>query len=346
MWYILKSLEHNPDALGAAVEVLQSTSRKMILVIGGVGLMYYLVFAWSWSIYTVPFFLVAVLIVLISAAALWLLPRNFIATQVIWQSGLVLVVVLMLYQSKQPMLGLWGILLPLLAVVTVGWPAAVLVESVLLALLLWLSRDPLMPVLSVEYLLSLVFGGVLMGLLGWGMTDSLFTVTQWSMFSFEQARKNLDEARERRMELEQVQEDLVQANRELARLSDRLKVMYQVADKARHAKEEFVANVSHELRTPLNMIIGFSEAPPVGNCTFTEAFNVVGDRMALIGNIQYDDFRALEPAQMAAAVRAVLDECRGRRLILSPSAGPYEAALSPRLVENYLTFMQTGWEYQ
>ena len=50
-----------------------------------------------------------------------------------------------------------------------------------------------------------------------------------------------------------------------------------------------------------------------------------GDKMALIGNIQYDDFRALTPEQMAEAVRAVLDECRGKRLILSPSAGPYES---------------------
>ncbi len=88
------------------------------------------------------------------------------------------------------------------------------------------------------------------------------------------------------------------------------------------------------------------EAPPVGDCTLTEAFDIVGDRMVLIGNIQYDDFRALAPEQMAEAVRGVLDECRGKRLILSPSAGPYERSISERMAENYLTFMKTAWEHQ
>ena len=87
------------------------------------------------------------------------------------------------------------------------------------------------------------------------------------------------------------------------------------------------------------------EAPPVGNCTLTEAFDIVGDKIALIGNIQYDDFRALTPPQMADAVRAVLDEARGKRLILSPTAGPYEDTISEQMVQNYLAFMQTGWEY-
>jgi uroporphyrinogen-III decarboxylase len=87
------------------------------------------------------------------------------------------------------------------------------------------------------------------------------------------------------------------------------------------------------------------EAPPVGNCTFTQAFEIVGRNMALIGNIQYDDFHAFTPEQMAAAVRAVLDECRGQRLILSPSAGPYEEHIPQRVIENYRTFMETGWAY-
>jgi uroporphyrinogen-III decarboxylase len=87
------------------------------------------------------------------------------------------------------------------------------------------------------------------------------------------------------------------------------------------------------------------EAPPIGNCTFTQAYEALGDRITLIGNIQYDDFRSMPPEQMAAAVRGVLEECRGRRLILSPSAGPFDPAPPARLAENYHVFMRTAWEY-
>lgn len=88
------------------------------------------------------------------------------------------------------------------------------------------------------------------------------------------------------------------------------------------------------------------EAPPVGNCTWAQAYAAVGDRITLIGNVQYDDFRALTPDQMRGAVRQVLDECRGRRLILSPSAGPFDADPPPRLIENYLAFMQAARAYR
>ncbi len=87
------------------------------------------------------------------------------------------------------------------------------------------------------------------------------------------------------------------------------------------------------------------EAPPVGNCTFTQAYAALGDRITLIGNIQYDDFRSLTPAQMAAAVRGVLEECHGRRLILSPSAGPFDPAPPARLAENYHAMLRTAWDY-
>jgi len=87
------------------------------------------------------------------------------------------------------------------------------------------------------------------------------------------------------------------------------------------------------------------EAPPVGNCTLADAFAVFGDRIGLIGNIQYDEFHRLTPDEMDAAVSACLEECRGQRFMLSPTAGPYETEVPPRLRENYLRFMEAGWRY-
>lgn len=84
------------------------------------------------------------------------------------------------------------------------------------------------------------------------------------------------------------------------------------------------------------------EAPPTGNCTLSEAFAVVGQKIALIGNIQYDLFRSLTPEQMRQEVRNVLKEAKGYRFILSPTAGPYEQQIPSHMIENYMAFLEEG----
>lgn len=87
------------------------------------------------------------------------------------------------------------------------------------------------------------------------------------------------------------------------------------------------------------------EAPPVGDCTWSQAYEALGDGVTLIGNIQYDDFRSMDEAQMRQAVRDVLRECAGRRLILSPSAGPYDPVPSDAFLRNYRTFIDEAWNH-
>ncbi len=88
------------------------------------------------------------------------------------------------------------------------------------------------------------------------------------------------------------------------------------------------------------------EAPPVGNCTFPEAYSIVGGNMTLIGNIQYDDFRSFDAARMTEEVTRLLDENRGRRFILSPTAGPYDPDISDQFADNYRVMLETAWNYK
>ncbi|MEN6480320.1 MAG: ATP-binding protein [Anaerolineales bacterium] len=93
----------------------------------------------------------------------------------------------------------------------------------------------------------------------WLYRGKVLSVLDWSWQTYQDMRASLDEALAQRVVLKETQEDLVKANEELARLSERLELMTQIAEDARASKEAFLANVSHELRTPLNIIIGFSE---------------------------------------------------------------------------------------
>jgi len=81
----------------------------------------------------------------------------------------------------------------------------------------------------------------------------------WAWQGYEQARQNLEEARDRQVELKQALKDLELSANQTIRLNDMLAAAREAVEEARRAKEAFVANVSHELRTPLNMIIGFSD---------------------------------------------------------------------------------------
>ncbi|NLF00210.1 MAG: HAMP domain-containing histidine kinase, partial [Anaerolineales bacterium] len=76
---------------------------------------------------------------------------------------------------------------------------------------------------------------------------------------YQRAQQLVEDVRDREVELKQALADLADANLQLVRLNNLAQGLRHLAEEARRAKEEFVANVSHELRTPLNMIVGFAE---------------------------------------------------------------------------------------
>jgi signal transduction histidine kinase/CheY-like chemotaxis protein len=290
----------DPAWASMAASLLESKLRKFIIATMALYGIWYLVANLTDLWISVPNITLVVLTIgLPSFVALWLLPRRSMAAQIIWLAGVVLSITLALYLFQQPEFAFLYALLPLLTTATVGITAGVLAEVAVASLVWWIPRSGFMPALSDLHGMSVVIGGAITGVLGWAMAHEFLAATEWLLRGFQQAHREVEEARNQRMEYEQVQGDLLQANRELARLSDRLKAMHRIAEEARRAKEEFVANVSHELRTPLNMIIGFSEV-------ITQSPRVYGERLP--GNLLADITAIQRNSQhLAKLVNDVLD---------------------------------------
>jgi uroporphyrinogen-III decarboxylase len=87
------------------------------------------------------------------------------------------------------------------------------------------------------------------------------------------------------------------------------------------------------------------EAPPIGDCTISQAREVLGRETILIGNVQYDDLKHKTRDDITQMVAAVLEEAKSGRFILSPTAGPYEERLDDRTLDNYRAFVEAGLAY-
>ncbi|MCB0208578.1 MAG: response regulator [Anaerolineae bacterium] len=147
---------------------------------------------------------------------------------------------------------------PVLGAVLIGLPAALTAamgETVLLLIGSVFGMSDISLAMTMTLLVTI---WMIVGL----MVASFYPVqqlAQWSWNYFQQAQTLLEEARTRKVELQQALDDLSHANQQLTRMNELTRGLRRVAEEARRVKEEFVANVSHELRTPLNMIIGYSE---------------------------------------------------------------------------------------
>jgi signal transduction histidine kinase/CheY-like chemotaxis protein len=144
-----------------------------------------------------------------------------------------------------------------LALVLIGPSAAVVTAAGETMLLLLLSGSGAAG-LDLHIVASLVATWAVVGIV-YAMYHRVCQQSRWVEKYFDRTQRSLEEARDRRAELERALESLAHANRQLALANERTATLRAMAEEAQRAKTAFVASVSHEFRTPLNMIIGLVE---------------------------------------------------------------------------------------
>jgi signal transduction histidine kinase/CheY-like chemotaxis protein len=260
MWATMReSQTDHPEFISLTNDLVESSSRKLVIatsvVGGGCLLLIGLIKSGQISLEIMPVMFGAALAFLVSYRQI---SRNLALSQLIWLVGFGIVIGLALVIFREAEIAFLFALIPLMAVTMIGWQAAVIAGAAVLALLVglhfWMGAG-LLPLSTIG---MVGFGELLAGFIGWSAVSPLMTMVEWTNYSYRMAREKLDEARNQRLEMNQMQDDLLSANKALGQLAKSLKVMTQKAEDARRVKEEFVANVSHELRTPLNMIIGYT----------------------------------------------------------------------------------------
>jgi signal transduction histidine kinase/CheY-like chemotaxis protein len=260
MWHIIRLAPRARPGSTTVDELVRSTAQSVMFIASAFYLLCAVVLAGNATAdVMIRLLTLAGLLIVAGAAALRWLPDHYLIAQITWQITLAAALILVTRWLEQPEIAVLYALLPLITAVTLGPAGGLAAEASVIAVAWWAAGDAFVQPLPLEFRWVLPLVGLFTGLLGWAITNPLLTVSEWSLTGFREAQKHLAEAQEQRLLLKQTEEDLLKANRELARLSDRLKALQRVAEEASQAKAEFVANVSHELRTPLNMIIGFTE---------------------------------------------------------------------------------------
>jgi signal transduction histidine kinase/CheY-like chemotaxis protein len=203
--------------------------------------------------------LILLLALALHILALWLSSRSLALAGLAWGFCIAAVVVASVGAYQLPLASGLLSLLPLFGVLIFGFAAGIMAQGLVAALMLFMGeRYAGLPGMA-GFVAPVILAGLATLAIGSVFRYWFVDTIQVYYGNYLRANAGIEEARQQRLELKQVQEDLLHANRELARLTRQLKTANQAAEEARQAKETFVATVSHELRTPLNMIIGFSE---------------------------------------------------------------------------------------
>lgn len=261
MWQLIYGDAHDETELrGAARELVEATARRLMVVVTGLYLLFHVVATavWpqelGWSTW-----IITLVLVVGTVSGYHLLRYSSRLAILSWQIGLAIAIALATAFFHRPEVAFLYALLPMVALLTVGWAVALCNSIVVAGLVWWLAVSVTPSLFSVSYLLTLLAASAITAAIGWVSARSLMVALGWSLAGFRQARQNMDEARQHRGQLARLLKDLDQAYYQLERTNAALLAARRAAEEAERFKSELVTTVSHELRTPLNLIVGYTE---------------------------------------------------------------------------------------
>jgi len=88
------------------------------------------------------------------------------------------------------------------------------------------------------------------------------------------------------------------------------------------------------------------EPPPQGDVDLTDAKARIGDRVCLIGNIQYDDLERRTSEEIYEMAGRCIDvAAEGGGFVLAPTASPFASPCSKRLAANYISLIRAARDF-
>jgi signal transduction histidine kinase/CheY-like chemotaxis protein len=251
-------LPFRQDAI--SFELMHSTTRILIFTTAAIYVTWHMIATLFFSeIFSPQIWAVSLWMAAVVFVSLRLLPSQFSFAQAVFLLGLWSAIFLAYGLFEYPMILLLLIFLPLIAIVTIGLPGALLVVSGVAVGLYGLPGAGFVSDVPPSYGVAVILGSLFTGFFGWALSNNLLEAIASSSYHFHQARRLLDETRHNQAEISRMLKDQHHANYQLEKLNQMLAYARKRAEEARDDRDRFILAVSHELRSPLNFIIGFSD---------------------------------------------------------------------------------------